>query len=70
MESSMSTAEATVAPAWLSYAEAQLYTGLGRTTLWKLCNTSDSGIVAAKVGAAVRIEKDSLDRFMRACADG
>lgn len=60
--------ETTIAPAWLSYSEAQIYTGLGRTTLWKLSNTANSEIVAAKVGSAVRFERNSLDRYMRSCA--
>jgi excisionase family DNA binding protein len=49
--------------AWFSYSEAQRYSGLGRTKLWKLI--SDGEVEAAKVGKAVRINRTSLDEYMR-----
>jgi excisionase family DNA binding protein len=48
--------------AWLGYASAQKYTGLGRTKLWELL--SDGSIEGAKVGRAVRISRRSLDEYM------
>jgi len=50
-------------PEWITYAEAQRLTSLGRTTLWRLC--SAGAIETARVGKAVRINRDSLDEFMR-----
>ena len=49
--------------AWLSYSEARLFSGLGRTKLWELISAGD--VEAAKVGRAVRISRRSLDKFMR-----
>jgi excisionase family DNA binding protein len=51
-----------VQPEWLRYSEAERYSGLGRSTLWKL--VKDDRIRAAKVGKAVRINRHSLDEFM------
>jgi excisionase family DNA binding protein len=51
-----------VQPAWLRYTEAERYSGLGRSTLWKL--VKDDHIRAAKVGKAVRINRHSLDEYM------
>ena len=53
---------------WLTYAEAQTVSGLGRTTLWKLLNSGD--IKAARVGRAVRINRRSLDRYLEQAAEG
>jgi excisionase family DNA binding protein len=47
---------------WLTYAEAQTVSGLGRTTLWKLVSAGE--INAARVGRAVRIDRQSLEEFM------
>ena len=52
--------------AWLSYPEAQRYSGLGRTKLWQLISSGD--VTAAKIGRAVRISKRSLDEYMEANA--
>ena len=49
--------------AWLTYAAAQRYTGLGRTTLWQLL--SAGAIEGAKVGRMVRISRRSLDEYMQ-----
>jgi excisionase family DNA binding protein len=51
-----------VQPEWLRYPEAERYSGLGRSTLWKLVR--DGHISAAKVGKAVRIRRRSLDEYM------
>jgi excisionase family DNA binding protein len=49
--------------AWISYAEAQRYSGLGRTKLWELVSTGE--VEAAKVGRAVRINRESLAEYMK-----
>lgn len=53
----------TTEKAWLSYAEGQTYSGLSRTKLWELVNVGE--IDATKVGRAVRINRDSLEVFMK-----
>jgi excisionase family DNA binding protein len=59
-----------VQPEWLRYAEAERYSGLGRSTLWKL--VKDERIRAAKVGKAVRLSRRSIDQYMEghSFADG
>jgi excisionase family DNA binding protein len=52
---------------WLTYAEAQAVSGLGRTTLWKLLNSG--AIKAARVGRAVRINRRSLDGYLERAAE-
>ncbi len=47
---------------WLTYAEAQTLSGLGRTTLWKLLSAGD--IKAARVGRAVRLSRRSLAEYL------
>ena len=49
--------------AWISYSEAQRYTGLGRTKLWELVSAGE--VEAAKVGRAVRISRKSLEEYMK-----
>jgi excisionase family DNA binding protein len=51
-----------ITPAWLDYKQAEAYSNLSRTTLWQLINARK--IRAARVGRAVRIERDSLQEFM------
>ena len=48
---------------WISYSDAQAYSGLGRTKLWTLVSSGE--VEAAKVGRAVRISRRSLDQYMR-----
>lgn len=48
---------------WLSYREAEQLVGLSRTTLWKLI--SEDAIEYRRVGRAVRINRDSLEAYMR-----
>jgi excisionase family DNA binding protein len=57
-------ADQQVQPEWLRYSEAERYSGLGRSTLWKLVR--DGRVSAAKVGKAVRIRRRSLDEYMEA----
>jgi len=52
--------------AWLSYPEAQKYSGLGRTKLWQLISSGE--VKAAKIGRAVRISRRSLHEYMEANA--
>jgi excisionase family DNA binding protein len=56
-------ATATGEAAWISYSASQVYAGLGRTKLWELVSTGE--VEAAKVGRAVRINRQSLDEYMR-----
>ena len=49
--------------AWITYSEAQVYAGLGRTKLWELVSTGE--VEAARVGRAVRISRRSLDEYMK-----
>jgi excisionase family DNA binding protein len=51
-----------ITPAWLNYKQAEAYSNLSRTTLWQLINAGK--IKAARIGRAVRIERDSLQEFM------
>ena len=48
--------------AWISYSEAQKYTGLGRTKLWEIVSAGE--VDAARIGRAVRIRRRSLDEYM------
>jgi excisionase family DNA binding protein len=54
---------------WITYEEAQRLTSLGRTTLWRICSAEDSGIEVARVGRAVRINRNSLLTYMERCAN-
>jgi excisionase family DNA binding protein len=54
--------EIAITPAWLNYKQAEAYSNLSRTTLWQLINARK--INAARIGRAVRIERDSLQAFM------
>ena len=48
---------------WLTYREAQTVSGLGRTTLWALVSAGE--VEASRVGRAVRIDRESLEEYMR-----
>jgi excisionase family DNA binding protein len=50
----------------VTYRQAEQYSGLSRTTLWRLVSAGD--VEAAKVGRAVRINRESLDAYMRRCS--
>jgi excisionase family DNA binding protein len=56
-----------ITPAWLNYKQAEAYSNLSRTTLWQLISARK--IRAARIGRAVRIERDSLQAFMQQSAD-
>jgi len=51
-----------IQPQWLRYPDAERYSGLGRSTLWKL--VKDGHIQAARVGKAVRLSRHSIDHYM------
>ncbi len=51
---------------WLTYAEAGEIVGLSRVTLWKIVSAGE--VEAARVGRAVRINRQSLTAYMRRSA--
>jgi excisionase family DNA binding protein len=51
---------------WLTYAEAGQMVGLSRVTLWKLVTAGE--VEAARVGRAVRINRESLRAYMKRSA--
>ena len=51
---------------WLIYAEAGQMVGLSRVTLWKLVSAGD--VEAARIGRAVRINRESLTAYMKRSA--
>jgi excisionase family DNA binding protein len=53
---------------WVSYAEAERYSGLSHTTLWRYVTTGQ--LRAARVGRSVRIHLPSLREFMERSAEG
>jgi len=48
---------------WSTYRQAEELSGLSRTTLWKLISAGD--VEAARVGRAVRIDRQSLTAYMK-----
>ena len=48
---------------WLTYSQAEGYTGLDRTTLWRAVRRGD--LQVGGVGRAPRFHVDDLDEFMR-----
>jgi excisionase family DNA binding protein len=51
---------------WLTYAEAGQMVGLSRVTLWKLVSAGE--VEAARIGRAVRINRESLTTYMKRSA--
>jgi excisionase family DNA binding protein len=51
---------------WITYRQAEEFSGLSRTTLWKLI--SAGSVEAARVGRAVRISRRSLEEYMERAA--
>lgn len=49
-------------PEWISYPEAEKYSGLSHTTLWRYVSSEE--LKAARVGRSVRIHLPSLREFM------
>jgi excisionase family DNA binding protein len=60
--------QAEIVREWLTYKEAERLVGLSRTTLWMLISAGE--IVHRKVGRAVRINRESLEAYMRRDAQG
>lgn len=60
--------QAQIAREWLTYKEAEQVVGLSRTTLWKLIPAGE--IEHRKVGRAVRINRESLEAYMRRDSEG
>lgn len=53
-------------PTWITYEEAQRLTSLGRTTLWRICSSGE--VKTARIGRAVRINRQSLEAYMERTA--
>jgi len=53
---------------WISYTEAERYSGLSHTTLWRYVTSGE--LKAARVGRSVRINLPSLRAFMEEKAEG
>ena len=51
--------QAEITREWVTYKQAEELSGLSRTTLWRLVSAGE--VKAAKVGRAVRINRQSLD---------
>jgi excisionase family DNA binding protein len=52
---------------WISYPEAERYSGLSHTTLWRHVSRGD--LKAAKVGRSVRIHLPGLREFMKQASE-
>lgn len=52
---------------WVSYPEAERYSGLSHTTLWR--HVGNKTLKAAKVGRSVRIHLPTLREFMEAASE-
>ena len=52
---------------WVSYPEAERFSGLSHTTIWRYVSSGE--IRAARIGRSVRINLPSLQRFMEARAE-
>jgi excisionase family DNA binding protein len=48
---------------WISYPEAERYSSLSHTTLWRYVTSGE--IRAARIGRSVRIHLPSLQQFMQ-----
>ena len=55
--------QAEITPEWVTYKQAEELSGLSRTTLWKLIGAGE--VEAAHIGRAVRINRESLNAYMR-----
>lgn len=59
--------KAPVEQEWISYPEAERYSGLSHTTLWRYVTSGE--LKAARVGRSVRIHLPSLRDFMEQAAE-
>ena len=53
---------------WVSYPEAERYSGLSHTTLWRYVTCGE--LKAARVGRSVRIHLPTLREFMERASKG
>jgi excisionase family DNA binding protein len=60
--------QAEITREWVTYKQAEELSGLSRTTLWKLISAGQ--VEAARVGRAVRINRESLNSYMKRSAEG
>jgi excisionase family DNA binding protein len=60
--------QAEIVREWLTYKEAEQLVGLSRTTLWKVISAGE--IEHRKVGRAVRINRQSLEAYMKQDSEG
>ena len=60
--------QAEIVREWLTYKEAEQLVGLSRTTLWKMISAGE--IEHRKVGRAVRINRRSLEAYMKQDSQG
>jgi excisionase family DNA binding protein len=60
--------QAEIVREWLTYKEAEQLVGLSRTTLWKMISAGE--IEHRKVGRAVRINRHSLEAYMKQDSQG
>jgi excisionase family DNA binding protein len=51
---------------WVTYKQAEELSGLSRTTPWKLISAGE--VEAARVGRAVRINRESLTKYTKRSA--
>jgi len=54
--------ETTLRQEWFSYPDAERFSGLSRTTLWRLIGAGE--VNAAHVGRSVRINRRSLEGYL------
>ena len=59
--------QAEITREWVTYRQAEEFSGLSRTTLWKLLSAGK--IKAAHVGRAVRINRCSLDEYLERASE-
>jgi excisionase family DNA binding protein len=59
--------EESVQQEWLSYPEAERYSGLSHTTLWRYVTSGE--LKAARIGRSVRIHLPTLRDFMEAASE-
>jgi excisionase family DNA binding protein len=53
---------------WVSYSEAEKYSGLSHTTLWRYATSGQ--LKVARVGRSVRIHLPTLREFMENATEG
>ena len=52
---------------WVSYPEAERYSGLSHTTLWRYVSSGE--LKAARVGRSVRLHLPALREFMERASE-